>query len=72
MKRFIVVPLGLSYNSLDEAVVVATKRENAGNHVLDRATNTKIAGRTLSALLKKILQRNQSSSTPAETQQDLF
>jgi len=51
--RFIIIPLGLSFDELIHAAIVATKPENRGNKVIDRQTNSEINKKQLLAEIRK-------------------
>lgn len=51
--RYRVVPLGLSYDSLVQAAITATKKENKGNKVIDKQTGKVVPRTTLMDEIEK-------------------
>lgn len=52
VNRYLVKPLGLSYDDLMQAAIVATRRENRGNIVVDQISNKEFSTQELVQIIK--------------------
>lgn len=62
--RYLVTPLGLSYDNLVQAAIVATRRENSGNTVVDRETGNAIDPQELKAVVQSATKRPERVAPP--------
>ncbi len=58
--RYLVTPLGLSYDDLQQAAIVATRRENRGNIVVDQTSQKEISREELLQIIKQPKQKQQT------------
>lgn len=65
-KRYLLIPLGLSFDNLIDAAIVATKRENNGNTVHDTANGTDIDHKTLLNVIRSVKKPKQQVKAPIQ------
>jgi hypothetical protein len=68
-KRYLTIPLGLSFDDLTQAAIVATRKENSGNIVYDRETDREISNQELQ---KIVLSLKPKTEKPKDQQLGLF
>jgi hypothetical protein len=69
-KQYLLIPLGLSFDSLVEAAIVATRVENRGNTVHDTVNDIEIDRKTLLGIVRST--RKQELETKKPVQQSFF
>lgn len=68
VNRYLIKPLGLSYDDLQQAAIVATRRENRGNIVIDQTSDKEYSYQELLQIIK----RPKEKRTPSPEQTSLF
>jgi len=68
-KQYLLIPLGISFDNLVDAAIVATKRENIGNTVHDTINDREIDRKELIKIVKSL---NKKKSVEAPVQQSFF
>lgn len=68
VNRYLIKPLGLSYDNLQQAAIVATRRENRGNIVIDQISNKEFSPQELLQIIKQPKQKQ----TPRPEQTSMF
>lgn len=65
-KRYLLIPLGLSFDSLIDAAIVATRRENSGNTVHDTVEGVEVAHQTLLNAIRSVKKPKQQTTAPIQ------
>jgi hypothetical protein len=65
VNRYLIKPLGLSYDDLQQAAIVATRRENRGNIVIDQTSDKEYSRQELLRIIKRPTQK--LTATPKQT-----
>lgn len=68
-KQYLLIPLGLSFDNLVDAAIVATKKQNVGNTVHDTINDKEIDHKSLLNIVKKLQKPKQQHNT---VQQSFF